>query len=271
MLSYFKSIFSLNAYYHSMQKSFLNLFGTAQMLHYPLYKIQGQTLLEGQENLTSYCIDKLGSLENKTVVDIGCGNGVQSFYIFKRFNPQYLTGIELNSENLKIAQSGITKETEMRMQFVQDNAEVLEKIEKNSTDIVICIESAFHYDNKQSFIEQVNRILKPSGKFLIADLLLKPKKRVNFWERKVKFNLWSENQYKLGFSKANLNVGLKEDLSQKIIAAFSDNENWFQNQVGSRKLSWYFSLCFAKLILKLYSYQLKSRHSYILFVGSKEE
>jgi ubiquinone/menaquinone biosynthesis C-methylase UbiE len=267
MLSYVKAIFSVDAYYNSMQQAFIRLFGTQQMLHYPLYEEAEQTLLQGQQYFTAYCLDKLGSLEDKTVTDIGCGNGIQSLFIYDKYQPKYLIGIELNAQNIAIARSAIPAES-TGIQFIQDNAEKLEHLEDQSTDIVVCIESAFHYRDKQSFLKQVKRILRPGGTFLIADLVLKPKKTLNSWEKKVAFNNWNEVQYEDGFLNAGLQVTIKEELTPKVIQAFQDSGNWFGNQKESKMGSRFFSLLFAKTLLKLYTYQLRNRHSYMLYVGN---
>ena len=145
MISYVKAIFSIDAYYKSIQRAFISLFGTAQMLHYPLYEKEDQTLLQGQQYFTTYCMDKLGSLEGKSVTDIGCGNGIQSLFIYEKYQPKYLTGIELNGQNIEIARAAIPTDHSTCIQFIQDNAETLEHLEDHSADVVICIESAFHY------------------------------------------------------------------------------------------------------------------------------
>jgi ubiquinone/menaquinone biosynthesis C-methylase UbiE len=268
MLSYVKAIFSVNAYYYSMQKAFISLFGTEQMLHYPMYQKGKQTLLQGQQYFTSYCIDKLGSLEDKTVADIGCGNGIQSLFIYKNYRPKHLTGIELNAQNIAIAKAAIPEGHGPGIQFIQDNAETLESMQDHSTDIVICIESAFHYRDKQSFLQQVKRILRPGGRFLIADLILKPKSNLNAWEKKVAFNNWNEIQYEEGFINAGLQVATREELTPKIIQAFQDSGNWFGSKKESKKVSRFFSIVFARALLKLYTYQLRTRHSYMLYLGN---
>jgi ubiquinone/menaquinone biosynthesis C-methylase UbiE len=269
MLNYLKSIFSLEAYYSSMQQAFMHLFNQQQMLHYPMYKKSGQTLLEGQEYFTTYCLDKLGSVENKIITDIGCGNGIQTTFIFNKYGPKQITGVDMNSQNIEVASALISGNEDKRINFLKDNAEKLELISDNSTDVVICIESAFHYGDKNAFLQQVRRILKPDGIFLIADLILKPQKQVNPWEKKVKFNNWNKEQYEAAFLKEGLKLNYQEELTPKIIMAFQDSKNWFKNKHRSRKISYLFSLVFAKTILKLYTHQLNTRHSYVLFIGNQ--
>ena len=73
------------------------------MLHYPLYINKSDTFLQAQENLTNHCISMIDILENKTILEIGCGNGVQTKYILNKYKPKSITGIDLNEENIKIA------------------------------------------------------------------------------------------------------------------------------------------------------------------------
>ena len=73
------------------------------MLHYPLFINESDTFLQAQENLTDHCISGLDSLENKTILEIGCGNGVQTKYILNKYKPKSITGIDLSNENIRIA------------------------------------------------------------------------------------------------------------------------------------------------------------------------
>jgi ubiquinone/menaquinone biosynthesis C-methylase UbiE len=98
----------------------------------------------------------------------------------------------LNSSNLNIAQSLVHEEGMDQITFYLDNAEQMNTIKSNSVDIALCIESAFHYSDKTAFLTHINRVLKPNGKFLIADLILKDSKKNNL---KVSF---------IGFIKAFL-------------------------------------------------------------------
>ncbi len=61
-----------------------------------------------------------------------------------------------------------------RISFKQDNAQELNTIPDHSVDVMICIESAFHYPDKNAFFKQIKRVLHPDGVFLIVDIIRSP-------------------------------------------------------------------------------------------------
>ncbi|MCK4698980.1 MAG: class I SAM-dependent methyltransferase, partial [Bacteroidales bacterium] len=124
------------------------------MLHYPLFINKSDTFLQAQENLTDHCISGLDSLENKTILEIGCGNGVQTKYILNKYNPKSITGIDLNKENIRIANQEKDRRGMKNIYFFVDDAQQLSKFQENSIDVIINIESAFHYPDKPLFLKQ---------------------------------------------------------------------------------------------------------------------
>jgi len=162
---------STSGYYKSLNSLYLRLFGKHLMLHYPYYKSDFESLETRQLNLTDYCLSHIDSLENKRVLEVGCGNGIQALYMADSMSPSKITGIDLNPDNISIALEN--KADRENIDFTVDDAQKLGTIADNSVDVLLCIESAFHYPQKELFLAQVKRVLKPSGKFVITDIINK--------------------------------------------------------------------------------------------------
>ena len=141
------------------------------MLHYPLYVKESDSFMQAQKNLTDYCIELLNPIENKEILEIGCGNGVQALYVNNKFNPLKITGIDLSKANIEIANFERENAKVNNVRFLVDDAQNLIHIPSNSIDVLLNIESAFHYPDKPAFLKEVNRVLKPGGQFLVADIL----------------------------------------------------------------------------------------------------
>ena len=188
IMNLFKKLFKLsgtgftkNQYYESMNMALKRLNNGYTMLHYPFFVNESDSFIKAQANLTDYCISLLDSIENKEVVEIGCGNGVQSLYIWQKFNPAKITGIDLSMANIEIAISEKERMNAEVVSFLVDDAQAMKNIPSESVDVLLNIESAFHYPDKTAFLKEVHRVLKPGGQFLIADILTKPrKKRIKF-------------------------------------------------------------------------------------------
>jgi ubiquinone/menaquinone biosynthesis C-methylase UbiE len=221
--------FTRNQYYESMNIALKRMNNGYTMLHYPYYVNDSDSFMKAQENLTNYCISLLDPLENKEVVEIGCGNGVQSIYICQTFNPARITGIDLNEANIKIAESEKERVKADRVSFVVDDAQQLKHIPSDSVDVVLNIESAFHYPDKTAFLKEIHRVLKPGGQFLIADLLTTRKKKktmIKFWKNSMSQHFWDHDRYREEFTKSDLEIIRSEDISPHIIRGWSLYRNW---------------------------------------------
>merc|ERR1712127_10146 len=116
---------------------------------------------------------KLGgiSLETNagsTVLDVGCGVGGTSRYLAKSLGPDsQVTGITLSPNQVKRA-------TELAVEQGVDNAKftVMNALDMdfpdNSFDIVWACESGEHMPDKEAYINEMMRVLKPGGKFVMA-------------------------------------------------------------------------------------------------------
>src|SRR5665213_1518304 len=93
----------MRMFYAIVRFAFEAVFGRQQMLHYPLYVNDDQTLLQGQMYFTDRCLSYLPDLGGKRLLDIGCGNGVQALYIHDAYKPQYVCGIDINEMHVRQA------------------------------------------------------------------------------------------------------------------------------------------------------------------------
>lgn len=260
---------STNNYYQSINKTYVNVFNKYLMLHYPFFKEKNESLEKRQVNLTEHCISRVGSMHDKTILEVGCGNGTQSIYMYNNFHPKKTIGIDINRNNIELAQN--LKNGHEKLEFHVDDAQKLEKIPDNSIDILVCIESAFHYPHKKLFLKQVERVLKPSGKFLIADILSRSNKKriplIEKWKRKMSFHHWTEHEYAQSFRQTELSVVYKENITPGVIKGYKDFGNWIKRKQ--------FSNYFTYLLLNLFVFVqvttnvilLQYRRKYLIFVG----
>lgn len=104
-------------------------------------------------------------LENKDIVEVGCGRGGGLSYIARNFSTASAVGVDLN----KHAVSFCNRHHKMNgLSFLQGDAQKL-GLDNNTCDIVINVESSHRYPNMKAFLHEVFRILRPGGYFLITD------------------------------------------------------------------------------------------------------
>ena len=144
------------------------------------------------------------------------------------------------------------------------------EIEDQSVDTVINIESAFHYPDKQAFLNEVSRVLKPGGHFLIADILTtrsRLKAHRKFWNKKMRFSHWGQESYQTGLSNARLQVDSVADISENVIRGFKMYPHWMKTMkkgdfFGDKALKLFYVIN-ARINIRL----LRKTQQYVVYAG----
>jgi len=120
----------------------------------------------------------------KDVLELACGRGANSFYLADKFKDIKFYGIDLSRGQLNYARKRINKFRNVRIN--QGDFHNLENFEKNKFDIVFIIESLCHSPHKEIVLEEVNRVLKPEGIFIVIDGYWRNSDKKSDLERKTK-------------------------------------------------------------------------------------
>jgi ubiquinone/menaquinone biosynthesis C-methylase UbiE len=242
------------------------------MLHYPFYVKESDSFIQAQKNLTDYCISLLKPIENKEILEIGCGNGVQALYINANYGPLRITGIDLNKANIEIANNERVRANINNVKFLEDDAQNLTQIQSNSVDVLLNIESAFHYPDKSLFLKEVYRVLKPGGQYLIADILSTRKKReglMKIWGKPMGHHFWNRKRYEEEFLKSELVINYREDITYQVKKGWSIYKNWIPKIKKKSFLKNVGFKIFYVINARLNIYFLHSRQQYFIYVGNK--
>ncbi len=114
-----------------------------------------------------------GVAEAHQILDVGCGIGGSSLYLAEKFNAQ-VTGITLSpvQANRAIARAqavGLSDRTHFQV------ADALKMpFPDHSFDLVWSMESGEHMPDKEQFLRECVRVLKPGGKLLVATWCHRP-------------------------------------------------------------------------------------------------
>jgi len=272
LLSHIKSGMSTDRYYKSMNEALARLNHEYTMLHYPYHVKDDESFFEAQKNLTDYCMSLLPPVEGKNILEIGCGNGIQAHYILKNYSPSSITAIDLNSSNLEIARMEAQKKGIKNIEFYIDDAQKLSTIESSSMDYIINIESACHYPDKPSFLKEIDRVLKPGGKYLIADILTTPRKRSalgRYWKGRMNYHHWSKSNYQEELPKANLIIENFSDITFKVIKSFRNYRYWLRTMKKQHFIEDILLKLYYTIHVRLNIYLLSTRRQYCVIVGGK--
>jgi ubiquinone/menaquinone biosynthesis C-methylase UbiE len=105
-------------------------------------------------------------LENADVLEVGCGRGGGCHYIKRFLKARRVVGIDISKINIDYCRKYSAFND---VAFLVGDAEKI-PFDDKSFDVVVNIESSHHYPNIDRFFKEVDRILKPNGHFLFADL-----------------------------------------------------------------------------------------------------
>lgn len=186
------------------------------------------TFDQHQKDLVWRLLGDVSIDQESTVVDVGCGIGGPSGWIFDRYRPARLFGVDYCPVSVRVAERRWVNEPR-RPIFLQGDAARL-PIHDASVDVIFNLESALHYADKHAFIRECRRILKPGGTLCLGDICTRRKRLfavlglLNYLPTQFSTHarLWSPEEYVEAFRAAGLQVHCQEEVSRQSANSLRD-------------------------------------------------
>ncbi|MEM9209737.1 MAG: methyltransferase domain-containing protein [Pseudomonadota bacterium] len=178
------------------------------------YWRDASTMDDASDALALLVAEAGGMDESDHVLDCGFGFGDQDMLWARRIGPHRITGLNITQSQVDTAQARVTAAgLEDRIDLRQGSATDI-PLEDDSVDLVVSLESAFHYRTREDFFRESMRVLRPGGRLVTADILPMPiggnrrnrrNQRIGWWVVASKFLIPAENVYDIDSYGQRLN------------------------------------------------------------------
>jgi 2-polyprenyl-6-hydroxyphenyl methylase/3-demethylubiquinone-9 3-methyltransferase len=117
-------------------------------------------------------IDRRAGLENKNVLDVGCGGGILSESMAQV--GATVTAIDMGQAPLNVAKLHAL-ESGVKVDYQQSTAEEFAEKNPQKFDVVTCLEMLEHVPDPHSVIESCYKLVKPGGHVFFSTINRNPK------------------------------------------------------------------------------------------------
>jgi len=117
-------------------------------------------------------IDSIASLQDKRVLDVGCGGGILSESMF--FKGAIVTGIDLGEKSLNVAKLH-QLESGAKVDYQLISVEQLAELEPERFDVVTCMEMLEHVPDPHAIVQACAKLVKVGGSVFFSTINRNPK------------------------------------------------------------------------------------------------
>ena len=155
-------------HYYAMKRNHLrvNNYGYAPIdedisRYAPIAQCGMQLYNEAAKNQSGYL-----NIDNRIIVEVGCGRGGGGKFLLDKFNPEKYIGVDFSKRAIEQCSRDFNQMKSAS--FICGDAHDI-PLDNNTADVVINIESSHIYKNQTGFFKEAHRILKANGTFILSD------------------------------------------------------------------------------------------------------
>lgn len=149
-----------------------------------------------------------GRTEGLRVLEIGCGRGVGTEILFKRFGAREVHAFDIDPQMIELARSRLSRYPPERLKLYVGDASAI-KEDGKSFDAVFDFGIIHHVMQWKRVIAEVSRVLRPGGRFFFEEVT---SQALNRWSYRTflehpKLDRFSARQFVLELERHGIEVG----------------------------------------------------------------
>jgi len=206
-------------------------------IHHGYWKTGNETKEQAQEQLIKELISRAGIKNGARILDAGCGIGGTAIYLHKTLGAK-VTGITISPNQIEMGNK-LARENKAKIKLMLIDADQFncDNNFEHEFDVIWSVEAISHFHKKANFFRSTSLLLKPGGKFVIADWFksnfltekeerkyIKPIEKAMLVPR-----LESPASYMNYMNRAGLNVTSFEDASAKVARTWDTSSELLKN------------------------------------------
>lgn len=114
--------------------------------------------------MMKWALQTTNKAAGETILDVGIGNGLSSEYLNRQFPECELYGIDISEEAIQETRKRFKRhEVDFTVQAIENT-----RFADNQFDLICAFQTHFHWEKLQEAFTEINRLLKPEGRLLLA-------------------------------------------------------------------------------------------------------
>ena len=134
--------------------------------NFGIWNDASDTAAQASRNLMKQLVALAPELPNR-ILEVGCGKGATTRELRKYWPNANITAIDISEEQLVTCRNNCPTANFILMDACDMN------LESKHFDLIISVEAAFHFRSRYEFLKQARKLLAPSGRLVMQDVLYK--------------------------------------------------------------------------------------------------